>query len=156
VATSRPHRGGRPRSLARRLAMQALYQWQLTGQPAGEIEAQLLADEDATRCDRDYLHELIAEVTARAQGLDELLAAHADRPVAELDPVEHSILLLGVYELTARLEVPYRVVINEAVELTKRYGATDGHKYVNALLDRIARRERAAERGAPPSRPASA
>jgi N utilization substance protein B len=146
--TRRPDRSGRARSLSRKLAMQALYQWQLTGQSAAELRNQFAEAEGYADADAEYFGELLQAVTERAAGLDEELAGLIDRPVAQLDPVERAVLLLGLHELGQRLDVPYRVVINEGVELAKRFGATDGHKFVNAVLDRAARRHRAAEQAA--------
>jgi len=144
----RPDRAGRARSLSRKLAMQALYQWQLTGQTAAELRNQYADDEDFGDADGDYFRELLTGVTAGAAELDVQLGGLIDRPVEQLDPVERAVLLIGLYELAQRLDVPYRVVINEGVELTKRFGATDGHKFVNAVLDRAARQLRAAEQAA--------
>ena len=144
----RPDRAARARSLARKFAMQALYQWQLTGQSVAELRNQYAAEEGFDGSDREYFGVLLeGAVGARAE-LDEMLGGLIDRPVAQLDPVEHAVLLIGLYELRDQLEVPYRVVINEGVDLTKRFGATDGHKFVNAVLDRAARNLRAAEQAA--------
>jgi transcription antitermination protein NusB len=144
----RPDRAARARSLARKFAMQALYQWQLTGQSCAVLRNQYTAEEGFGDADRDYFEALLTGTTGERESLDEALGALLDRPVAQLDPVEHAVLLIGLYELRAQLEVPYRVVINEGVELTKRFGATDGHKFVNAVLDRAARSLRAAEQTA--------
>lgn len=146
MSERRPARGVRARSRARKLAMQALYQWQMTGQSAAEITRQFAEDEQAVGAEDEYFRELVSAVVAGHEELDRLLAKHVDRPLTQLDPVEHAILLMGLYELERRLEVPYRVVINEAVELARRFGATDGYKYVNAVLDRAARDLRPAER----------
>jgi N utilization substance protein B len=144
----RPDRAGRARSLSRKLAMQALYQWQLTGQSAAELRNQYAEEEGFGDADGDYFRELLAGVTGGAAELDGQLGGLIDRPVAQLDPVERAVLLIGLYELAQRLDVPYRVVINEGVELAKRFGATEGHKFVNAVLDRAARQLRAAEQAA--------
>ena len=144
----RPDRATRARSLARKLAMQALYQWQLTGQSAAELRNQYAEEEGWGDADAEYFRELLGGITEGAAGLDATLAGLIDRPVEQLDPVERAVLLIGLYELGHRLEVPWRVVINEGVELAKRFGATDGHKFVNAVLDRAARSLRAAERAA--------
>ena len=128
--------------------MQALYQWQLTAQDATEIERQFSESDELDGSDREYFGELLQQCIARHATLDASIAEHADRPIEQLDPVEHAILLVGMYELQERLDVPYRVVINEGVELSKRFGATDGHRYVNAVLDRAARALRAAEQRA--------
>jgi N utilization substance protein B len=144
----RPDRAGRARSLSRKLAMQALYQWQLTGQSAAELRNQYSTEEGFGDADADYFRELVDRVTEDAATLDANLGELIDRPVAQLDPVERAVLLIGLYELGQRLDVPYRVVINEGVELAKRFGATEGHKFVNAVLDRAARSLRAAEQAA--------
>ena len=144
----RPDRATRARSLARKLAMQALYQWQLTGQSAAELRNQYAEEEGWGEADADYFRELLNGITEGAAGLDAALAGLIDRPVGQLDPVERAVLLIGLYELGHRPEVPWRVVINEGVELAKRFGATDGHKFVNAVLDRASRSLRAAEQAA--------
>ena len=125
--------------------MQALYSWQLTQHDSAELLKQYVGSEEMVGGDVEYFSELVRECTAQHAELDAVIAEHADRPVAQLDLVEHAILLIGIYELCSRLDVPYRVVINEAVDLTKRFGATDGHRYINALLDKAARAKRAAE-----------
>jgi transcription antitermination protein NusB len=140
-------RGTRARSIARKLVMQALYQWQLTQQSAAEIKKQFLESEDSAGVDREHFEELLSKTIAQHAELEAALAPFLDRPLDQLDPVETAILLIGMYELRERVDVPYRVVINEAVDLCKRFGATDAHKYVNAVLDRAARELRAAERG---------
>jgi N utilization substance protein B len=140
-------RGSRARSIARKLAMQALYQWQLTGQSAAELRNQYLEDEGSAGVDRDHFAELVNSCVEKQQAIKDALTPFLDRPVDQLDPIEMAILMVGMYELQHRVDVPYRVVINEAIDLTKRFGATDAHKYVNAVLDRAARGIRAAERG---------
>jgi N utilization substance protein B len=139
-------RGTRARSIARKLAMQALYQWQLTQQSAAEITKQFLESEESAGVDREHFEELLGKTIAQHDQLEAALTPYLDRPLDQLDPVETAILLIGMYELRERLDIPYRVVINEAVDLCKRFGATDAHKYVNAVLDRAARESRAAER----------
>lgn len=141
------HRDPRARSAARRLLVQALYQRQLGGQPWQDLHAQYRSDPSFTRADAEYFQAALEAVCAGAPALDEELRRHSDIAPERLDPIEHAILQLGVWELMARPEVPYRVVINEAVELAKRFGATDGHRYVNAVLDRASRAHRASERG---------
>jgi N utilization substance protein B len=135
----------RSRSIARKCAMQALYQWQLTQQSTEEIASQFVGSEELKGGDVDYFSELLREAVANQLSLDAALGEYIDRPVAQLDPVEHAILLIGMYEMSKRLDVPYRVVINEGVELSKRFGATDGHRYINAVLDKAARSRRATE-----------
>ncbi len=127
--------------------MQALYQWQLTGQAAGEGEElckQFITSEDYAGADAEYFDDLVRSCITRHAELDAILSGYADRPVSQIDPVERAILWLGLYEIVGRLDVPPRVVINEAVELSKKFGATDGHKYINALLDKAARERRIA------------
>ena len=136
----------RARSVSRKLAMQALYQWQINSQPWQDLHQQYLESADMQRADRDYFRELVECISAERDELDAAIAPSVDRPVRELDPVEHAILLLGAYELKARPDVPYRVVINEGVELARRFGGTGGHKFVNAVLDRLAGQLRGAER----------
>ena len=133
------------RHKARRSAVQALYQWQLTRQPPSEIESHFLTDESMAQGDLEYFHHLVREIPARLRELDEQLAPHIDRAIGEIDPVERAILRLGAFELEHHPEIPYRVVLNEAVELAKTFGAEHGHKYVNAVLDRVALRVRAEE-----------
>jgi N utilization substance protein B len=144
----RPDRAGRARSLSRKFAMQALYQWQMTGHSAAELRNQYAGETGYADCDAEYFGEIVEGVTAGAAGLDLELGELIDRPVAQLDPVERAVLLIGLHELRQRRDIPYRVVINEGVELAKRFGATEGHKFVNAVLDRAARRLRTAEQAA--------
>jgi transcription antitermination protein NusB len=139
-------RGTRARSIARKLAMQALYQWQMTKQSAVEIKGQFLESEDSAGADREHFTELLTECIGRNDEIVAALKPFVDRPLEQLDPVESAILMIGMFELQHRIDVPYRVVINEAVDLCKRFGATDAHKYVNAVLDRAARDIRRAER----------
>lgn len=126
--------------------MQALYQWQLTNQSAREIKSQFLESEDSAGTDREHFEELVDACIGQNAAIVEAMSPYLDRPLEQLDPVESAILLVGMYELKNRIDIPYRVVINEAVDLCKRFGATDAHKYVNAVLDRAAREIRAAER----------
>jgi transcription antitermination protein NusB len=145
-SNQRSARGTRARSMARKLAMQALYQWQLTGQSAAEIQQQFLESEDSAGADLEHFSALVSGCIEQHAAITAALAPFLDRPLEQLDPVEAAILMIGIFELRERLDVPYRVVINEAVDLGKRFGATDAHKYVNAVLDRAARELRAAER----------
>ena len=138
----------RARSAARRQLMKALYQWQLTGQPWQDIHQQFVADEDFGQADAGYFREALMQIATGAPTLDAELAKHSEIATGRLDPVEHGILLLGLWELMHRPDVPYRVVINESVELARRFGATDGYKFVNAVLDRASLVHRAPERGA--------
>ena len=127
------------RSVARKLALQALYRWQLNACPWQDLVQEFGDAEDMPRADADYFRVLVEGVWRTRDELDARLAALADRAPGLLDPIEHAALLIGLYELSARPEVPYRVAITEAVSLAKRFGATDGHKFVNAVLDRAAR-----------------
>lgn len=138
-------RGTRARSIARKLAMQGLYQWQLNHQPVQDIINQYLEGEEGAGVDREYLIELLMGCTQQHEQIDAAIAPFVDRPLDQLDPVETAILMIGTFELQNRVDVPYRVVINEAIDLCKRFGATDAHKYVNAVLDRAAREFRQAE-----------
>ena len=127
------------RSVARKLALQALYRWQLNRGPWQDVIQEFADAENMARADRDYFTEVVRGVCDSHAELDAELAAWMDRPLEQLDPIEHAVLLIGTHELKSRPEVPFRVVINEAVSLAKRFGATDGHKFVNAVLDRAAR-----------------
>lgn len=128
--------------------MQALYQWQLSGQPWQDVYQQFASAPEFGQADGEYFREALMQVAQGAVALDEELARHAEIAPARMDPVEHAILLVGLWELVNRLDVPYRVVINESVELAKRFGATDGHRFVNAVLDRASMVHRGPERGA--------
>lgn len=123
---------------SRRLLIQALYQRQLAGHTAVEIAAQFAEQKDFGKIDVEYFRRLLGEILADTAALDALIAADADRPLAQLDPVEHAILWLGLMELKAHPEVPLKVIITEAVQLAREFGATDGHRYINALLDKVA------------------
>lgn len=139
---SSPRTLSNQRSVARKLALQALYRWQLNECPWQDLIQEFGDAEDMPRADREYFRELVEGVWRNREALDADLASWADRGPSLLDPIEHAILLIGVFELRHRQDVPYRVAINEAVTLAKRFGATDGHKYVNAVLDRAARAAR--------------
>ncbi|MGB8327721.1 MAG: transcription antitermination factor NusB [Steroidobacteraceae bacterium] len=145
--SARPHSAASgQRSVARKLALQALYRWQMNQGPWQDLLREFADAEDMSRADREYFEALVGHVVRDHAALDAELAAWMDRKPAELDPIEHAVLLIGVHELRARLDVPYRVVISEAVSLARRFGATDGHKFVNAVLDRGARALRPDER----------
>lgn len=135
----------RKRSRARHHAVQAVYQWQMTGQDVGDVVGQFLASQDGTKFEVEYFRDLLRGVATHLNALDACLQPHVDRPIAQIDPVERAILRLGAYELAHHPEVPYRVVINEAVELAKVFGAEEGHKYVNGVLDKLAAKLRPAE-----------
>jgi N utilization substance protein B len=138
-----------PRSARRRsreLAMQGLYQWLLSREDAGAIEAHLAnTSPEFEKADREHFTELLHGSIREVDALHAQLEPHLDRRVQELSPVEHATLLIGTFELTQRLEIPYRVVINEAVELAKSFGGTDGYKYINGVLDKVAMRARPTE-----------
>ncbi len=136
------------RSRARRLAVQALYSWQLAGEPVEDIYKYYSEDRDFDRTDAAYFKELLLEITSDSESLNILLAQYADRDLDQLTPVEHAILWVGLFELRDHLEVPFAVVINEAVELSKKFGAENGHRYVNAVLDKAAKELRTAVTGA--------
>lgn len=126
------------RRRAREFALQGLYQWLLTGAGAGEIARNLAELEDFAAADAAFLEAQLAGVIGEAEALEALLAPLADRKWIEVSPVEKAILLIGAWEIAHVPAVPYRVAINEAIELAKRFGGTDGHKYVNGILDRVA------------------
>lgn len=134
------------RRRAREIALQGLYQWLITGRDAATIEAQPL-DEGELHAGADLAHyrELLSGAIEHAAELRARLVPHLDRSLDKLSPVEHAILLIATYELQHRLEIPYRVIINEAVELAKSFGGTDGFRYVNGVLDKVAAELRAAE-----------
>jgi transcription antitermination protein NusB len=121
------------------MLVKALYQWQIAGHEPAEIEAQFTALADFLRCDGDYFSALLHTVIGDVAALDEQIARYAVRSIEQLDAVGRAILLLGIAELKHRPDVPTKVVINEAVELAKRYGAHDSHRFVNAVLDKTAR-----------------
>jgi len=127
------------RSVARKLALQALYRWQLNDSPWQDLVQEFGEADDMTRADAAYFRALVEGVCRGREELDARLATFSDREPRLLDPVERAVLLIALYELSARPEVPYRVAINEAVTLARRFGATDGFKFVNAVLDRAAR-----------------
>ena len=134
-----------PRRRARELAVQGLYQWRVGGQDEAAIEAHLAEGEGFGRADQTMFETLLRGAMRNSSELFATLRPSLDRSVDELSPIEASILLLGAYELTHHPETPYRVIINEAIELAKTFGGTDGHKYVNGVLDKLAPKLRAAE-----------
>jgi N utilization substance protein B len=130
------------RRRAREIALQALYAWKLAG---GEVLAQAQTLEGWVRCDRKFATELIVEIVKQSDVLEGLIAPHLDRSLASLSPVERVILLIGAYELAQRAETPFKVVLNEAIELGRSFGGTDGHKFVNGVLEKLALDLRAGE-----------
>ena len=126
------------RRRSRELAVQGLYQWLLSGGDAAGIDAHMREHDGFEKCDSVHFEALLHGCIEQAAALDAELARHVDRKTSELSPVEHGVLMIGVYELMHCLDVPYKVAINEAVELAKAFGGTDGHKYVNGVLDKAA------------------
>ena len=137
-AKSEKSGGKSPRRRARELALQGLYQWRIGGNDEAAIEAHLADVEGFDKADREFFVGLLRGVLAQQAELQEQLQAFLDRPFAELSPIEASILLAGAFELANYQQTLYRVIINEAIELTKGFGGTDGHKYVNGVLDKLA------------------
>jgi len=133
------------RRQARILTAQALYAWLLSHDDMSQILHDMLAEEDCSNADTAYFREALFGVTEHHAEIEAQLSLYVDRTVAELDPMEHAILLLSGFELIYRLDIPYRVVINEGLELAKQFGATDGHKFVNGVLDKLAQNARATE-----------
>lgn len=138
-----PGRRGRTRELL----VQALYQMQIAGHDRDELLRQFHGRPEFQQVESTYFDAAINAICSSLGEIDEVIARYADRPVSQLDPVERAILLLGIFELRDRADIPYRVVINEAVNLSKRFGASDGHKFINALLDRAAPDLRGPEQG---------
>jgi transcription antitermination protein NusB len=133
------------RHRARELAVQGIYEWRLSGKSAALIEKATREEKSLGRYDTEFFGQLLRGAIAQQETLSALIAPHLDRTVNELSPVEFAVVLLGAYELTQHPEVPYRVVINEAVELAKTFGGSDGHKFVNGVLDKLAAQVRTAE-----------
>ena len=125
--------------------MQALYQWHMAGASLTDIEAEFRADYDFSHVDLEYFQALLHGVPACVDEHEATLEPLLDRKLSDLDPIERTLLRMGTYELAHRPDVPYKVVINEAVALTKKFGATDGHKYINGVLDKVARELRKVE-----------
>ena len=139
-----PPKSARRRS--RELAMQGLYQWLLSREDAGAIEAHLSSTSPSfEKADLEHFKALLHGAIREIDVLHGAIEPHLDRRIAELSPVEHATLLIGTFELTRHLEIPYRVVINEAVELAKSFGGTDGYKYINGVLDKVAAQARPTE-----------
>jgi N utilization substance protein B len=137
--------GKSPRRRSREFALQGLYEWLLSGSEAGVIDAHMREQEGFDKCDSAHFDALLHGCIRDAAALDAALARHVDRRTSALSPVEHGVLLIGAWELSNCLEIPYKVAINEAVELAKEFGGTDGHKYVNGVLDKTAGDLRAVE-----------
>jgi transcription antitermination protein NusB len=137
------------RRRSREFALQGLYRWLLAGGDAAAVEDDLRELDGFDKCDRAHFDALLHGGIEQAAALDEVLARHVDRKTTLLSPVEHAVLMIGAYELMHCVDIPYRVAINEAVELAKSFGGTDGHKYVNGVLDKCAAELRPAEARAP-------
>jgi N utilization substance protein B len=133
------------RRSARKFAVQAVYSWQMAGQPINEIEAMFRTDNDMSQTDTPLFSEILRGVSSNSTELDKAYEPFLDRALDDLDPIERAVLRIGSFELIHRIEVPYRVVINESVDLAKVFGATESHKYVNGILDKLAQRVRMAE-----------
>ncbi len=134
------------RSRSRRRALQAIYAWQIAGAGIEQVIGQFRHEQDMEVADLDYFEDLVRGVVAHVEAIDDALQPHLDRPVAQVDPIERAALRLAVYELKYRPDVPYRVILNEAVEVTKRFGADHGHTYVNGVLDKLAQELRQLEK----------
>lgn len=133
------------RTNARKTAVQALYQWQMTGQNLNKIEKQFLEEERLKNVQKSYFIELFHGVPKQLDKIDAILAQFVDRDVEKIDPVERAILRISVYELLNRLDAPYRVILNEGINLAKCFGAEGSHRYINGILDKVAQQERALE-----------
>ena len=134
-----------PKSLARKSAVQALYQWQLTGCNLSEIERQFVEEHGIGKKELPYFNELLHSIPKLLSQLDEALGEFLDRPIDQVDPVERAILRVGAFELLEKPEIPYKVAVNEGINLAKEFGATQSHKFINGILDRIAKKHREAE-----------
>jgi len=137
------------RSRARRRALQAIYAWQLSHTAIAKVIEQFQTEQDMEVADQEYFEDLVRGVEANLGTLDEALSRFLDRDIAQVDPIERAVLRIATYELLHRIDVPYRVVINEAIETTKRFGSEHGHTFVNGVLDHAAAQWRAAEAQAP-------
>ena len=148
ASSARPNKKPRRSSTRRRsreVALQGLYEWLVSGEQASVIDAHMREQDDFKQCDAAHFDALLHGCIAEAADIDALLARHVDRKTSLLSPVEHGVLMIGVYELKHCIEIPYKVAINEGVELAKSFGGTDGHKYVNGVLDKAAIELRAVE-----------
>ncbi len=139
---------GSSRHLARRAAVQALYQWELTQQSRLEIEKHFLSDDRLKKTDNAYFQELIREIPRLVEDIDSSLSPYIDRDIALVDPVEKAVLRLAAYELIHHAEIPYRVVLNEAIELSRTFGSENGYRFVNGILDKMGAEVRSIEAAA--------
>lgn len=133
------------RSRARRRALQAVYAWQMSNLSIHDLLKQFEQEQDMKAADQPYFEDLVRGVIANSQAIDQKLTPHIDRAVTEIDPIERAVLRIATFEMMQRLDVPYRVIINEAIESAKRFGADFGHTYVNGVLDKVAHEIRAVE-----------
>ncbi|MEM0954555.1 MAG: transcription antitermination factor NusB [Pseudomonadota bacterium] len=134
------------RHKARHYGMQALYQWHMAGAPLNDIEAEFRTEYDFSKVDGEFFHDLLHDIPAQLDAIDTLYSPHmVERSLEELDPIECALLRIGSWELSERIDVPYRVVINEAVNLAKKFGASESHKFVNGVLDKVAAQTRSVE-----------
>ena len=133
------------RSNARKKAMQALYQWSMTGNDLNEIEVQFHEEQNMEKVDQDYFHELLHKIPELVDELDQMMKPHLDRETDRLDPIEQAILRLSTYEMKNRLDVPFKVVLSESIVLAKLFGADTSYKYVNGVLDKLAKELRSVE-----------
>lgn len=140
-----PNKNRTPRHRAREFALQGIYQWLLSKEDGRKVMTNIRAAHGFDKADGDHFTALMMGVTTQAAQLGAAFAPLIDRGIEELSPIEHAVLLIATYELINHVEIPYRVIINEAVEVTKSFGGTDGHKYVNGVLDKLAPRLRPAE-----------
>lgn len=140
-----PSKNRSPRHRAREFALQGIYQWLLNNEDSGSIDAHIREAHSFEKADREHFDTLLHGAIKQSIQLREDFAPLIDRDIAELSPIEHAVLLIGAFELKNQIEIPYRVVINEAVELTKSFGGQDGHKYVNGVLDKLAGKLRQTE-----------
>lgn len=143
MTTNKPNPGQRRK--ARKLALQALYSWHVAGAPISQIEAEFLTDNDMSNVDREYFSEVLRGVPKSKSILDGHIEKYIDRALKDLTPVELAILRMGTYELIHRIDVPYKVIINEGVELSKAFGANEAHRFVNGILDKLAQELRITE-----------
>ncbi|TXR54492.1 transcription antitermination factor NusB [Reinekea thalattae] len=133
------------RRKARKLALQALYQWHIAEQPITQIEAEFLVDNDMSKVDQEYFSDVLRGVPRIKSELDEHISKHTDRAIDEMTPIELAILRMGTFEFMHRIDVPYKVIINEGVELSKSFGANEAHRFVNGVLDKLAQELRITE-----------
>lgn len=144
-----PNKNRTPRHRAREFALQAIYQWLLSREDARTVLGNIRSAHGFDKADGEHVTALVMGVAKQAEQLRSVISPVVDRSMDDLSPVEHAVLLIATYEMQSHPEIPYRVIINEAVELTKSFGGTDGHKYVNGVLDKLAPRLRNEETSAP-------